>query len=55
MQYAVHKDFIWLGGFAFIYMNADHMIIKRTEQRLRSLGLIHDNVTYVKVEKIPMF
>ena len=44
LQYAVHNNIIVLGGLAFVYMNADHMIVKRTEQRLRSLGLLHDRV-----------
>ena len=43
LQYAMRKDVIVLAGIGFFYMNADHMIIKRTEQRLRALGLYHDN------------
>ena len=43
LQYAMRKDVIWLGGIAFFYLNADHLIIKRTDAKLRSLGIMHDN------------
>jgi len=41
LQDAMRKDVIVLGGFAFFYMNADHMILQRTEQKLTALGLYH--------------
>ena len=41
LQYAMRKDVIVLGGMAFFYMNADHLILQRTEQKLSALGLIH--------------
>ena len=41
LQYAMRKDVIWLGGMAFFYFSADHLILQRLETRLTSLGLIH--------------
>ena len=41
LQYAMRKDVIILGGIAFFGMNADHLILQRTEQKLSALGLYH--------------
>ena len=42
LQYAMRKDVLWLGGIGFFAMNADHLILQRTEAKLRALGLMHD-------------
>ena len=41
MQYAMRKDVLWMGGMAFFYFSADHLILQRTESKLRAVGLWH--------------
>lgn len=41
LQYAMRKDVIWVGGMLGFYATADHLILQRTEQKLRAVGLIH--------------
>ena len=53
LQYAMNRDVIHLGGIAFIYMNADHLIIKRTEMKLRMLGLYHNGGNMTSGMHIP--
>ena len=53
LQYAMNRDVIHLGGIAFIYMNADHLIIRRTEQKLRMLGLYHNGGNLTKHMSLP--
>ncbi len=41
LQYAMRKDVIWLGGIVGFGLTADHLILQRTENKLRALGLWH--------------
>lgn len=41
LQYAMRKHYIWMAGMTAFYFSADHLIIQRTEAKLRALGLIH--------------
>ena len=41
LQWSLRRDFVILGGFAGLYMVSDHLLIRRTEAALRSVGLIH--------------
>ena len=41
LQYAMRSEVFWLGGCAFFYMNADHLIFKRIEMMLRNQGILH--------------
>ena len=42
LQYAMRKDVLWLAGMGAFYFSADHLVLQRTENKLRALGLIHD-------------
>ena len=41
LQYAMRKDVIWVGGMVVFGYSADHLILQRTENTLRRLGLMH--------------
>ena len=41
LQWTLRRDFVILGGFAGLYMIHDHLLIRRTENVLRGLGLLH--------------
>ncbi len=41
LQYAMRKDVIVLGGICAFGLTADHLILQRTESKLRALGLWH--------------
>ena len=41
LQYAMRKHYIWLAGMGAFYMSADHLILQRSEAKLRALGLVH--------------
>ena len=41
LQYAMRKDVIILGGIGLFGVSADHLILQRSENKLRSLGLWH--------------
>ena len=42
LQYAMRKDVLWIGGMTAFYFSADHLILQRTEAKLRAFGLMHD-------------
>ena len=41
LQWTLRRDYVILGGFAGLFMVSDHLLIRRTEATLRSLGLVH--------------
>ena len=42
LQWAMRKDVFVIGGLTAFYFSADHLILQRTEQKLRALGLYHE-------------
>lgn len=41
LQYAMRKHYVWLAGMGAFFFSADHLILQRSEAKLRTLGLIH--------------
>ena len=41
-QYAMRKDVLWCGGMALFWLNADHLILERSKNKLKAVGLFHE-------------